>query len=112
MTLAIAAGAGFVARGFSGDIPHLVEFMKQAITYESYALLDIPQPCVVCNIVNTFRWYRDRVYHLSEDSDYTDREEATKKALEFGDKIPIGVLYKVEKEKYEDKFDFIFYSIE
>lgn len=107
MTLAIAAGAGFVARGFSGDTPHLVDLMKQAITYEGYALVDILQPCVVWNKVNTFSWYRDRVYHLPEDYDYTDREEATKKALEFGDKIPIGVLYKVEKEKYEDKFDFI-----
>jgi 2-oxoglutarate ferredoxin oxidoreductase subunit beta len=107
MTLAIAAGAGFVARGFSGDIPHLVDLMKQAITYEGYALLDILQPCVVWNRVNTFRWYRDRVYHLPDGYDYTDREEATKKALEFGDKIPIGVLYKVEKQTYEDRFDFI-----
>lgn len=107
MTLAIASGAGFVARGFSGDIPHLVDLMKQAITYKGYALLDILQPCVVWNRVNTFRWYRDRVYHLPEDYDHTNREEATKKALEFGDKIPIGVLYKVEKQTYEDRFDFI-----
>lgn len=107
LTLAIAAGAGFVARGFSGDMPHLVDLMKQAILYKGYALLDILQPCVVWNRVNTFGWYRDRAYHIPKEHDYTDRDKATKLAMEFGDKIPIGVLYKVEKEAYEDKFDFI-----
>ncbi len=107
MALALAAGAGFVARGFSGDIPHLVNLMKEAITYKGYALLDILQPCVVWNKVNTFRWYKDRVYHLPEDYDYTDYKMANEKALEFGDSIPIGILYKVEKEIYEDKFEFV-----
>ncbi|MGI5852537.1 MAG: 2-oxoacid:ferredoxin oxidoreductase subunit beta [Clostridiales bacterium] len=107
MTLALSAGAGFVARGFSGDIPHLVNLMKEAITYKGYALLDILQPCVVWNRVNTFRWYRERVYKLPEEYDYTDKKIAYEKASEFGDRIPIGILYRVEKEIYEDKFDFI-----
>jgi 2-oxoglutarate ferredoxin oxidoreductase subunit beta len=107
MTLALSVGAGFVARGFSGDIPHLVYLMKEAITYKGYALLDILQPCVVWNRVNTFRWYRERVYKLPEEYDYTDKKIAYEKASEFGDRIPIGILYRVEKEIYEDKFDFI-----
>ncbi|AAM24216.1 2-oxoglutarate ferredoxin oxidoreductase subunit beta [Caldanaerobacter subterraneus subsp. tengcongensis MB4] len=107
IALALTMGAGFVARGFSGDIPHLVNLMKEAITYKGYALLDILQPCVVWNRVNTFAWYKERVYHLPEDYDYTNKEEAFKKAQEFGDKIPIGIIYKVEKETYEDQFDFI-----
>jgi 2-oxoglutarate ferredoxin oxidoreductase subunit beta len=107
MALALTAGAGFVARGFSGDIPHLVYLMKEAITYKGYALLDILQPCVVWNRVNTFRWYRERVYKLPEEYDYTDKKIAYEKAFEFGDRIPIGILYRVEKEIYEDKFDFI-----
>lgn len=107
MALALTAGAGFVARGFSGDIPHLVYLMKEAITYKGYALLDILQPCVVWNRVNTFRWYRERVYKLPEEYDYTDKKIAYEKASEFGDRIPIGILYRVEKEIYEDKFDFI-----
>ena len=107
MTLALSAGAGFVARGFSGEIPHLVYLMKEAITYKGYALLDILQPCVVWNRVNTFRWYRERVYKLPEEYDYTDKKIAYEKASEFGDRIPIGILYRVEKEIYEDKFDFI-----
>ncbi|MCF6466005.1 2-oxoacid:ferredoxin oxidoreductase subunit beta [Clostridium sp. Cult2] len=107
LALALTMGAGFVARGFSGDIPHLVEIMKEAINYKGYALVDIFQPCVVWNKVNTFAWYKEKTYHLPEDYDYTDKEAAFKKAMEFGDKIPIGILYKVEKETYEDKFPFI-----
>lgn len=107
LALAMTMGAGFVARGFSGDIPHLVELMKEAINYKGYALVDILQPCVVWNKVNTFAWYKERVYHLPENYDYTDREKAFEKSMEFGDKIPIGIIYKVEKESYEDKFDFI-----
>lgn len=107
LVLALSLGAGFVARGFAGDIPHLVELMKSAITYRGYALVDILQPCVVWNRVNTFAWYKNRVYHLPEDYDYTDKEQAFKKAMEFGDRIPIGIIYKVEKETYEDQFDFI-----
>jgi len=107
LVLALSLGAGLVARGFAVDIPHLVELMKSAITYRGYALVDILQPCVVWNRVNTFAWYKNRVYHLPEDYDYTDKEQAFKKAMEFGDRIPIGIIYKVEKETYEDQFDFI-----
>src|SRR5690554_2502393 len=107
LALSLTMGAGFVARGFSGDIPQLVELMKEAILYKGYAHLDIFQPCVVWNKVNTFQWYKDRVYKLEDDYDYTDFNAAYNKALEFGDKIPTGILYKVEKETYEDRFQFI-----
>ncbi len=107
LALSLTLGAGFVARGFSGDIPHLVDLMKQAITFKGYAHLDILQPCVVWNKVNTFTWYKDRVYKLPDDYDNTNYEEAYKKTKEFGDKIPIGVLYKVEKPTYDDAFKFI-----
>lgn len=107
LALSLSMGAGFVARGFSGDVKHLSNLMKEAILYKGYAHVDILQPCVVWNKVNTFKWYKDRVYKLDENYDYTDFEAAYKKALEFGDRIPIGILYKVEKETYDQKFSFI-----
>ena len=107
LALSLTMGAGFVARGFSGDVKYLSNLMKEAILYRGYAHVDILQPCVVWNKVNTFKWYKDRIYKLDEDYDYTDFEAAYKKALEFGDRIPIGILYKVEKETYDQKFSFI-----
>jgi 2-oxoglutarate ferredoxin oxidoreductase subunit beta len=43
--LALAAGASFVARGFTGRQEHLVNLMKEAISHPGYALIDILQPC-------------------------------------------------------------------
>ena len=67
--IAIAAGAGFVARGFAGNKEHLISLMKQAIEYKGYAILDILQPCISFNKVNTYAWYNDRVYELDENYD-------------------------------------------
>ena len=101
--MAIAAGAGFVARAFTGNKEHLISLMKQAIEYKGYALVDILQPCVSFNKLNTFGWYRDRVYELDGSFDPKDKMKAMKKAMEFGDKIPIGILYKEQKSTYHQK---------
>jgi 2-oxoglutarate ferredoxin oxidoreductase subunit beta len=99
---AIAVGAGFVARGFTGRKEQLIDLMVQAIEFKGYALVDILQPCVSFNKVNTFQWYSQRVYDLKE-HDPLDRVEAMKKAMEFGDKIPLGILYRSEKPTYRDR---------
>ena len=106
---AIALGAGFVARAFTGDREHLMEMMKEALNHNGYALVDILQPCVSFNKVNTFAWYSKRVYKLTEGKKYdsTDKGAAFQKALEWGDKIPLGILYREEKKSYTDHFDFL-----
>jgi 2-oxoglutarate ferredoxin oxidoreductase subunit beta len=101
--VAIAAGAGFVARAFSGHKEQLVNIMKQAIEYDGYALVDILQPCISFNKLNTFAFYNQRVYELSPDYDCTDKAAALQKSLEFGDKIPLGVLYREEKPSFHQK---------
>jgi 2-oxoglutarate ferredoxin oxidoreductase subunit beta len=99
--LAIASGATFVARGFAGDIDHLAELIKGGIKHKGFALIDILQPCVSFNHKNTYSWYRQRVYKLGEDYDPADRPGAVEKAQEWGDRIPIGVIYKVSRPTFE-----------
>ncbi|MBN2878425.1 MAG: 2-oxoacid:ferredoxin oxidoreductase subunit beta [Clostridia bacterium] len=101
--MALSAGAGFVARGFVGNQEHLVSLMKQAIEYDGYALVDILQPCVSFNKVNTYKYYSDRVYILDESYDATDKAAAMNRAMEWGDKIPTGVLYSVPLDTYHKK---------
>ena len=94
---------GFVARGFAGDVVHLAGLMKQAISRKGFSLIDILQPCVSFNFVNTSDWYRKRVYKLDEkDYDPNDRDKALLKAMEWGDQIPIGVIYKQDRASYEE----------
>ncbi len=102
IALAISQGISFVARSFSGDPDHLVEMMKQAILHKGFALLDILQPCVTFNKINTYQWYKERIYKLGPDYDPTDIMNAFKKALEWGDRIPIGVIYKNERTTFEE----------
>ncbi len=101
--LAIAAGAGFVARAFTGNQEQLTSLMKQAIEYDGYALVDILQPCVSFNKVNTYAWYQERVYELDESYDPTDKVMAMQKALEFGDRIPTGLIYSEPMQTFHQK---------
>ena len=103
--MAIAAGAGFVARSFSGKPDHLREMMKQAIRFKGYAMVDILQPCVSFNKINTFAWYNQRVYELDGGYDNTDRAAAMIKSMEFGDRIPIGVLYQKEQPTFHEQHE-------
>lgn len=103
LLLAIAAGAGFVARSFSGRPQHLEEMMRRAILFKGYAMVDILQPCVSFNKVNTLAWYNKRVYELDDAHDAGDRLMAMERAMEFGERIPIGVLYEKEQPTYHEK---------
>jgi len=102
LALALTAGGTFIARGFAGDAKGLAELIAKAVEHKGYALVEILQPCVTFNRKNTYDWYRERVYTL-EDTDYdpTDRVAAFQKALEWGDRIPIGVLYQTQLPTYE-----------
>lgn len=103
LNLALASGATFIARTFSGDRDQLKEIMKAAIAHKGYALVDILQPCVTFNKVNTFKWYKDRVKPVDDSHDVTDKKEAEKLASTWGEEIPTGILYQVEKPVYTER---------
>ena len=103
---ALAMGANFIARGFSGEPKHMAEIIAQGIQHRGYALIDVLQPCVTFNRVNTYDWYRARIYHLEQDPSYDsgDRHAAWEKANEWGDKIPVGIIYRADgAPTYEDQ---------
>lgn len=49
VVMAIQMGAGFVARGFSGDKKQLVPLIKAGLNYPGFALIDVISPCVTFN---------------------------------------------------------------
>jgi len=106
LAVAVALDCGFVARSFAGDMEHLSATIKEAVTYDGFALVDILQPCISFNKINTFKWYRERVYNVNKDSNYnsSDRLKAFEKSLEWGDRIPIGIIYQKAKTSYEQAF--------
>ena len=104
IALAVAMRAGFVARGFAGMIDHLSELIQQGIAHHGFALIDILQPCVSFNTVNTFAWYEKRCSPIPAKYDPTNWDEAMKVACQWGDRIPIGVIYQNDRLSFEDHF--------
>ncbi len=103
IAVAVASGASFVARGFAGDIDHLVQLIKMGISHRGFALIDILQPCPSFNSKNTYKWYRERVYKLNHSYNSGDKFDAFEKAQEWGDKIPIGIIHKSEQLTFEEQ---------
>ncbi len=102
IAVAVAMRASFVARGFAGFEEHLIELIKQAITHRGFSLVDILQPCVSFNKVNTFAWYKKRCQELPPDYDPTNWEEAIKIAEKWGEVIPIGIIYRQERPTFTE----------
>jgi 2-oxoglutarate ferredoxin oxidoreductase subunit beta len=103
MALAVALDCSFVARGFSGDMEHTKELIMAAVNHKGFSLVDILQPCVTFNKINTSEWYRQRVYHLEPGYDPEDKIQAFQKALEWGERIPLGIIYRNNRPVLEDR---------
>jgi len=95
MALALASGCGYIARGYSGQPKHLMKLYVDGIRHPGFALIDVFSPCVTFNKHNSYDYFRKRVYKL-EDANHNTASfhEAMDKAMEWGDKIPIGLLYR------------------
>lgn len=129
LLLALAAGYTFIARGYAFDIKHLTELIRRGIEHKGSAFIDVLQPCPTYNDLNTKEWFagldrpdeqgkpRPRVYKLEElgydpvINGELGEEEASKRlakfievALEWGDRIPIGVfLVNEATSTYEER---------
>jgi 2-oxoglutarate ferredoxin oxidoreductase subunit beta len=97
LAVAIALDASFVSRAFCGDKEQTREILKKAIRHKGYALVDILQPCVAFNKVNTYQWFKAQTYYLEDSHDPTDRNEAFRRATER-DKLPLGIFYTNPKK--------------
>ncbi|MFX1486236.1 MAG: thiamine pyrophosphate-dependent enzyme [Promethearchaeota archaeon] len=100
---ALVSRATFVARGFVGEPKHLQRLIVEAVKHRGFSYIDVFQVCVSFNYLNTYDWFRQRVYKLEDEGhDCTDRQKALEKSFEWGNRIPIGIFYKEEKPTYRD----------
>ena len=108
ITQVLASDASFVARGYAGDMHHLTELFKRAISFPGFAIVDVLQPCVAWNRINTYDFYRERVYKLEEAGhDPTNLMQAYERAYEWEERIPIGVFYEKQRPVYRENFPFL-----
>jgi len=124
IAMAVASGYTFVARSYALDVRHLKTILRAAIEHRGSAFVDVLQTCPTYNDINTKEWYAGddlpskapRLYKLEETgydgrvADPTIRDEVNMKkgnallrSFEWGEKIPIGVFFKMEVATFEDQ---------
>ncbi|RJX34482.1 MAG: 2-oxoacid ferredoxin oxidoreductase [Desulfarculus sp.] len=104
VAVAVSCHAGLVARGYAGEVEHLAGLIQLGLAHRGLALIDILQPCVSFNKLNTYQWYGQRVYKLGAEHDPGDWEAAIKLSYEFGERIPLGVIYENQRLAFQDHY--------
>lgn len=104
LALAVSQDCSWVGRGFAGMVEHLTGLYKEALSHRGLALLEVLQPCVTFNRINTYQWFKDRVYQVEEEAGYDPENEiwAFQKGREWGERIPIGVICKRPRPLLEE----------
>ncbi|MCP4673372.1 MAG: 2-oxoacid:ferredoxin oxidoreductase subunit beta [Desulfobacula sp.] len=103
---ALAMGARFIAQGFSGNMQQLTHLIVEAINYPGFAMIDIYQPCVSFNKINTHSWYKSRVFDLKDSGhDYSDFTKALQIVHYNSHKIPTGIIYKRPGIPFHERLD-------
>ncbi|HSR88960.1 MAG TPA: 2-oxoacid:ferredoxin oxidoreductase subunit beta [Candidatus Udaeobacter sp.] len=104
LSLALSAGATFIARAYSGDVPRLTELIIQANQHKGFSVLQVLQPCVTFNKLYTHSFFQENTYHLPADYNPQDKKAAFAKILEWGEKeIPLGIIYQEDRISYEEQ---------
>jgi 2-oxoglutarate/2-oxoacid ferredoxin oxidoreductase subunit beta len=104
IALGIVSGATYVARAFSGDPKHMSRIIAGGIAHRGFALIDCQSPCITYNKLNTYPWFKERVYRLEDEAGYDPANlmQAMERAYEWGDRIPLGLFFRSERPTYEE----------
>lgn len=113
ISLALAAGATFVARGFAGDNKQETQLIIEGIKHKGFSIIDTMQPCVTFNHKNTFAWFYERVYKLdTQGHDIHDKAKAFVRSEEWPlrrplieaekEHIPTGIFYQEDRPTWEE----------
>ena len=96
LALALASGATYVARGFSGEQKQLTKLVAGAIAHKGFSLVDVFSPCVTFNKINTYPWFKQRVKKLEDEASYDPANwvMAMEMSQVWGDVIPIGKFFQ------------------
>ena len=104
LALALAAGASFIARGFSAQPKQLVAMIKAGVQHRGFSIVEVMSPCVTYNKINTYAWFKENVEDYTAREDYApnDRAAAFAALMREGD-IPLGIIYKEDRPTFEDR---------
>ena len=100
LVIALASGANFIARGFSGDIGGCARLMVEAIRTPGFSFLQILSPCVTFR-PDQQRGWKDLVHTAIVPE--TDDPGRAARRLMTDDGFNIGVLYRGKRPPYQPR---------
>lgn len=104
LSLALSQGATFVAQTFAGNVNHVIETIKEGVKHKGFSLVNVLQPCVTFNSINTYQYYMQHTYKLPPEYKNDNFKDAMMKAIEMSyEKFPLGVVYQVERPSFTDE---------
>ena len=98
LVLAMAAGATYVARGYSGESDQLADLIAGGIQHKGFAIIDVLQPCVTFGGDYKYDYYDGRVEKLE---DVPAPEKAIALATE-PDKYYLGIYSRYDRPAYNE----------
>jgi 2-oxoglutarate ferredoxin oxidoreductase subunit beta len=101
LTLALSAGATWVARGFSSKPKDLIELIKQAIQHKGFSFLQVLSPCVT--FYDTYDHFKNIAKPLPTDHDPLDKARAMQFAMDE-QTLHLGLFFKEDRPTYDQGY--------
>lgn len=104
LTMALAAGATFVAQGFSKNIQELIALFERGIRHPGFSFINVFSPCVTFNHLNTYDWFSGHLISADSLADYDpqDRSAAFNASLVYNGLIT-GLIYQdIGRPSYQE----------
>lgn len=104
LEMAMAAGATFIAQGFSRDLPELITLIEQAIQHKGFSFINIFSPCVTFNHINTYDWFSTHLKGVESISGYDSQSRTCAiEAIMQNEGLITGLLYQDStRPSYQD----------
>ena len=93
--LALTLGASFVAKGFTGAVPQLINLIRAGIKHKGFSYIEVLQHCPTYNSFQDHKWIADRVYDVNQDKNYKGDIQSAMVLADYSQpKIATGILYE------------------
>jgi 2-oxoglutarate ferredoxin oxidoreductase subunit beta len=102
--MALAYGATFVARGYSGKVSQILDLIKRGIQHKGFSFIHVLSPCVT--FYPTYEFFRQATVPIPEAHDPGDQLEAVHMAQTPG-KFYLGVFYQHEGPDFTERMELI-----
>jgi 2-oxoglutarate ferredoxin oxidoreductase subunit beta len=99
----LAYGAGFIARGFAGNIKQLTELFKQGILYRGFAFIQVLSPCITYRGQGEYAAIKSISRDLPANYDPTDKRAAWEIAEDTGSEHLGAIYLNRELVPYEER---------